>query len=80
MLRTISHILGFSMNNPENKDEYFEALNKQLKQLYCIDFDDTGYTKEEWRLYFDGLTVDEAIKRYALKYDLIPASEVLAYR
>lgn len=55
---------------------YFELLSKKLHLLYCINFDDTGYTKSEWLACFGDLDLDEAVIQYAEKYDLTPLKDI----
>lgn len=54
----------------KSNNEYFEELNIKLEQQFCISFDDTGYTEDEWISRFGDLTLDEAISDYSRKYDL----------
>jgi hypothetical protein len=58
------------MVNEQSHTAYFERLNAKLQRLYCINFDDTGYSESEWLARFGDLELDEAIEIYAKKYDL----------
>lgn len=64
------------MSISSSNSDYFELLSEHLKAIYCIDFDDTGYTKEEWLAQFGGLELDDAIEEYAQKYALTPLNEL----
>ena len=61
----------------KHNHEYFELLSQKLKQSYCINFDDTGYTEIEWIARFGDLSLDEAVFEYAQKYNLTPLTDVL---
>jgi hypothetical protein len=65
------------MNLDGHNHEYFELLSQKLEQTYCINFNDTGYTEEEWVARFGDLPLDKAINEYAQKYELTPITVVL---
>ena len=65
------------MNLDKHNHEYFELLSQKLKQSYCINFDDTGYTENEWIARFGDLSLDDAVSEYAKKYDLTSLKDIL---
>ena len=69
--------LPLIMNFDEPNNEYFELLNQKLEQTYCINFDDTGYTENEWIARFGDLSLDDAVSEYAKKYDLTSLKDIL---
>ena len=71
-----SHLV-LIMNFDEHNHEYFELLNQKLEQTYCINFDDTGYTENEWIARFGDLSLDDAVSEYAQKYDLTSLKDIL---
>lgn len=58
------------MLKKESNTDYFELLSQRLQALYCINFEDTGFTESEWLARYGDLELDEAIVVYANKYDL----------
>ena len=60
----------------KDNTEYFEKLNIKLMQQFCISFDDTGYTKEEWISRFGDLNLDDAVSEYGRKYDLTAIADL----
>jgi hypothetical protein len=67
------------MVNEQSNTQYFEQLSEKLLLLYCINFDDTGYTECEWLERFGDLALDEAIDIYAEKYDLTAYNKQIAH-
>ena len=63
------------MDLESNNNDYFKLLSKKLEHLYCINFNDTGYTESEWLDRFGDMPLDKAISAYAQKYDLTPLNE-----
>lgn len=64
------------MSISSSNSDYFELLSEHLKAMYCIDFEDTGYTKSEWLASFGDVELDQAIESYANKYDLISIKDI----
>ena len=58
-------------------EAYAAQINNILQDKYCICFEDTGFSLEEWLLRFDGLDASDAVKCYADKYDLTCKAELL---
>jgi hypothetical protein len=63
------------MDLESHNNDYFKLLSKKLEQLYCINFNDTGYTESEWVDRFGDMPIVEAISAYAQKYDLTSLNE-----
>lgn len=65
------------MSYTDGNNEYFKELNNKLKQHFCISFEDTGYTEEEWISRFGDLALNDAISEYGKKYDLTPLTDLI---
>lgn len=60
-----------------DREAYSYSANKILLEKYSIRLEDTGYTNEEWLNRFGDMEVEDAVKCFAEKYDLISREELL---
>lgn len=58
-------------NRIMEREEYLAAVNSCLTKRYAINLEDTGYSDDEWLSRFGDLDVEEAVRMYADKYDLV---------
>ncbi len=55
--------------------DFVFLINNILQEKYSLTISDTGYSITEWLDRFGDLPAEEAVRRYAEKYDLISAFE-----